>query len=68
MEVDSNSMEFVQSGWRKLVHVQRKKETPSENSDLCDFCNKKFATEKGKHIHENRIHPLEHPKARAGLP
>ena len=69
MEVNSNSVEFVNTGLSKLV--QRKSETPSGVSRkqvLCEFCNKKFATARGKHIHENRIHPIEYHKARAGLP
>ena len=69
MEVNSNSMEFVNSGRSKLV--QRRIETPSGASRKqvrCDFCKKKFATVRGKHIHENRIHPVEYHKARAGLP
>ena len=62
-------MEFVNSALSKLV--QRRKETPSganRKQVRCDFCNKKFATVRGKHIHENRIHPVEYHKARAGLP
>ena len=62
-------MEFVSSGLSKLV--QRKNETPSGASRKqvrCDFCKKKFATVRGKHIHENRIHPIEYHKARAGFP
>ena len=69
MEVDSSSMEFVNSGRSKLV--QRRKETPSGASRKqvrCDFCNKKFTTVRGKHIHENRFHPIEYHKSRAGLP
>ena len=49
----------------------RRSETSSGASRkqvLYDFCNKKFATVRGKHIHENRIHPIEYHKARAGLP
>ena len=56
MEVYSDSLEFIHLGQSKLV--QRKKETPSGASRKqvrCDCCNKKFATMRGKHIHESRI-------------
>ena len=60
MEVNSSSMEFVNSGRSKLVQIR--KETPSgarKKKVRCNFCNEKFATVRGKHIHENRIHPTE---------